>query len=43
MSNQDGIEPEDDQPEWLVKINKDSDQYYWVTNSQIAEAFGLEE
>ena len=27
------IEPEDDQPEWLVKIN----------NSQIAGAFGLEE
>jgi hypothetical protein len=33
ISKQDGIEPEDDQPEWLVKIN----------NSQIAGAFGLEE
>ena len=40
---QDGIKLEDDQPEWLVKINKDSSQYYWVTKSQIAEAFGLEE
>jgi len=30
-------------PKWIVKTNGDEDQYYWVTKSQIAEAFGLEE
>ena len=40
---QDGLKLEDDQPKWLVKTNKYSGQYYWVTKSQIAEAFGLEE
>ena len=40
---QDGVKLEDGQPKWLVKINKYSGQYYWVTKSQIAKAFGLEE
>lgn len=40
---QDGVEPAGDQPKWIVKTNGDEDQYYWVTKSQIAEAFGLEE
>ena len=40
---QDGVEPAGDQPKWIVKTNKDDDQYYWVTKSQVAEAFGLEE
>ena len=40
---QDGVEPAGDQPKWIVKTNKDDDQYYWVTKSQVAEAFGLEQ
>ena len=40
---QDGVEPAGDQPKWIVKTNGDEGQYYWVTKSQIAEAFGLEE